>query len=193
MNKTLKIAVTGGIGSGKSYALDIIKGAGYPVISCDGVYADLLKKRDFLKKLKTAFPETVEGVMRLKLNREKLARIVFKDGEALEKLNGLTHPLIVKECLSRADKLKGAVFIEVPLLFEGGFQNLFDKVIIITREKEERINAVIARSNITRDEVVSRMRAQVDYDALDKSPYIVIENCGDYKQKLLTAINEIIG
>ncbi len=185
-NKFKSIAVTGGIGSGKSYALQVLKGAGYFTVSCDGVYADLFETREFLLELKKLFPDVVIGDEQMKADRKKLSDIVFNDAVARQKLNELSHPMIIKECFNRAEKSgKNLAFIEVPLLFEGAYQDLFDGIMVITRDKEERIASVIARSNLTRDEIENRMRAQFDYDTLDKNQYIVIENDGDFSKKVL--------
>lgn len=192
MKKTLKVALTGGIGSGKSYALEILKKAGYHTVSCDGVYAELFEKRSFKLKLKKLFPDAVTGFFCPKADRKKISEKVFSDKSALDKLNALTHPLIVKECLSRAEKGgNGIAFIEVPLLFEGGFVRFFDKVMVIVRDKNERIASVKARSGLTEEQVLERMRAQVDYDALDLSGFTVISNDGDFKEKVLVAAKEL--
>ncbi len=189
--KCLKIAVTGGIGSGKSYALNILKDAGYFTVSCDGVYKGFFDNQGFLTELKKLFPTAVIGDKLLKVDKKALSDIVFNDERARQKLNDLTHPLIIKECFNLADNSgRDIAFIEVPLLFEGGYQTLFDKVIIITRSLKDRIDSVTARSNLSLDEIQSRINAQIDYDVLDKTPYITIENSGDFKTKLLETIKK---
>lgn len=189
--KTKKIALTGGIGSGKSYALNLLKEAGYHTVSCDTVYAEIFQKQSFLKRLKKLFPDAVTGVFRLKADRQKISKTVFSDKDKLSELNALTHPLIVKECLLRAEKGKKTVaIIEVPLLFEGGFEKSFDGVIVIVRDKAERIKSVIERSNLTDAQIIDRMRAQVDYDTIDLSGYTVVKNDGDFKEKILSAVKE---
>ena len=191
--KTLKVALTGGIGSGKTYALNVLKDAGYHTISCDAVYADIFKKQSFLRQLKKLFPDAVTGIFRLKADRKKISKAVFGNKEKLSALNALTHPLIFKECFFRAEKGGNKVaVIEVPLLFESGLEGAFEKVIVIVRDKAERIKSVTTRSMLTEEQVLSRMRSQVDYDTVDLSPYIVIKNEGDFKSKVLQAVSNIV-
>lgn len=190
-NKTIKIALTGGIGSGKTYALNLLKDAGYHTVSCDAVYAEIFNKQSFLRQLKKLFPNAVTGIFRLKADRRKIAKEVFSNKEKLSALNNLTHPLIYKECFSRAEKGgKGVAIIEVPLLFESGLQDGFDKVLVIVRDKAERIKSVTERSQLTEEQVLARMRNQADYDNMDLSGYLVVKNEGDFKEKILSAVKQ---
>lgn len=177
-----KIALTGGIGSGKSEVLSIIKNLGYTVFSCDEINRELLTKRKVLKYLKVLFPTTVKGFFRPKLDKKALSDLVFSDKSALNDLNGLMHPMIMETLIKRIDGVKsGAVFAEVPLLFEEGYQDLFDNVIVVKRDKNERIESVVKRSNISREEVSKRINNQIDYDKFDFSGLIVIINDKDLK------------
>ena len=82
------------------------------------------------------------------------------------------------------------IFVEVPLLFECSYQNEFDKVLVVVRDKNARIESVKARSNLSTEQVLARMNNQVDYDTIDLSNYIVINNDGD-KQNFERKILEI--
>ncbi len=187
MKKTL-IGLTGGIGSGKSTALNILKDLGFSVLSCDEITAELYKKQSVIRKLKRAFPNAVKGKIILSLDKSVLAKALEND-EDYKLLTDITAPLIMNEALQKANKLKGAVIIETPLLFEQSLEYLFSKIIVITRDKEARINAVICRSNLTKEQVLTRMSRQIDYDAFDLSPYIVIENNGNIEE-LKTSITK---
>lgn len=188
MKKPFKIiAITGGIGSGKSTALDVIKSAGFNVLSSDGIVSELYKKRSVKKFLKRLFPTAVTGIINLKIDRKEISRITFTDKEKHTALTKHVTALVLREIIKRAQKHGGVTFAEVPLLFECDFTPHFNGVMVITRNKEERIQSVIARSNLTREQVLERMSAQVDYDSIDLSPYAVIENDGD-KEKLKRAV-----
>ena len=192
---SLKIAVTGGIGSGKSTVCEIIKKYGFPVYSCDQIYSELLNSSDFLMKIENGFG----GVLNSdgSLNRKELSATVFNNESALKKLNSITHPEIISEAFK---KMEGSsiAFLEVPLLFENGFVDLFDGVIVVLRDIEDRINSVISRSNLTRDEVLLRINSQYNYDKLDFTKYYAIHNCGNYEdldckiRQILTKINTLI-
>ena len=190
MKKNLLVAVTGGIGSGKSYLIEILKKKGFSTLSCDGVARDILELRSVKKQLKKLFPSAVNGKIFLSVDRKKLSDIVFNDKLELKKLNDLTHPIIIKKTLDVAKKLPSPVFIEVPLLFESKSQDLFDKVIVVTRDKNQRIESVINRSALSKEEVLSRMNNQVDYDTLDLSKYIIVKN--DKDLNLIDSIYTII-
>ncbi|MGN1234761.1 MAG: dephospho-CoA kinase [Christensenellaceae bacterium] len=183
-----RIAITGGIGSGKSAAAAIIKEAGYPVFSADEEYASLLSDAGFVKKLDEEFSVAPGGI----LDKKKLSSIVFSDREKLARLNQLSHPLVMERLLSKMTAPLS--FAEVPLLFEGRFSALFDGVIVITRDKAQRIASVMQRSRLSEEEVLSRMKNQIDYESYDLSAHTVIKNDGTleaFRQKVLCAIQSM--
>ena len=101
MKNNIKIAVTGGIGSGKSLAMSIISELGYNTVSLDDVYANLLKEEWFIIKISNEFAiEPIHLGGQLFLDKKKLASIVFHDKSKLEKLNHLTHSEIFKRAFS---------------------------------------------------------------------------------------------
>lgn len=186
----IKIAVTGGIGSGKSLALGIIKSKGYPVFSCDEIYKELLNGGVLPEILAGNFGREIlnaDGT----LNRKALSSIVFSDEKKLQKLNEITHPEIFNEIFSRAENCEGLVFIEVPLLFEGGYQKLFDKIVVIERDEEQRILSVVKRDKLSREEVQKRISKQQKYDNIDFAKYYVIHNDGRYDD-FIAKINELL-
>lgn len=191
--KTQKIiAVTGGIGSGKSSVLEQIKSLGYPVFSCDQILNEVYSSRTVKRQLKKIFPTAIKGIFCLKIDRKALSKLVFSSPENRRKLESITHPEILRLAKEKILKV-GAIlsFLEVPLLFEGNYQLGFDGVIVVKRNVEDRINSVMSRSSLTREQVLSRILAQVDYDSLDLTGYVVIENDKDLnslKEKTLQAI-----
>lgn len=174
--KNCKIAITGGIGSGKTYASLALRKAGYTVFSCDEIANEIYQDESFLQELKSLFPFAVNGKTKLSADKKMIAEQVFSDKDKRQKLENLLHPLIMKKIMEEADRIEGLVFAEVPLLFEGNYQNCFDKVIVIMRSKEERINSVKLRSNLSEEQILERIACQIDYDLLDTKNYIVINN-----------------
>lgn len=192
--KKLKIAVTGGIGSGKSTVMEMLKNAGYNTISCDVIAKNLFDDKEVKLALSRIFPDAVRSI-NLPVDRKKISDQVFADKEKLKELNQLTHPLIVKKALEEADNFGGISFIEVPLLFEGEFVSLFDSVIVVKRDKKARVESVIKRSNLTESEVLARINNQVDYDNIDLLAVCVIDNNGnekDLEKHLFENIKKII-
>ncbi|MCH5148953.1 MAG: dephospho-CoA kinase [Clostridiales bacterium] len=184
----LKIAVTGGIGSGKSEVCSIIKRAGFPVFSCDEIYFELLNSGTFDNDLKNTFGEQIyiDG----RLDKSKLSSIVFENKVELEKLNKITHPKILDCALNRM-KAQKVCFLEVPLLFESGFEGLFDGVIVVLRHLNDRIESVVKRSGISTKEAILRIKSQFDYENNDFTKYYVIHNNSNLKY-LSECVEEIL-
>lgn len=172
----VRIAITGGIGSGKSAVCEIIKKQGYPVYSCDAIYTELLASTEFLNKINSEFGGVVTSDG--KLDRQALSAAIFNNEAALKKLNSITHPEIMSAAFKKMEGCRLA-FLEVPLLFESGFENLFDGVIVVLRDLEDRINSVISRDNSDRESVLLRINKQFDYVNSDFTKYYVIHNDGN--------------
>lgn len=194
MKQSKKIAVTGGIGSGKSTVMKILAGKGYPIFSCDEIYSQLTSDSDFLNILRHSFGDILnsDGT----LDRKKLSEIVFNNPAKLAELDKITHPAIYKEMFRMADEAGGICFCEVPLLFESGAESLFDGVIIVMRNEEQRIKSVTARDKLPEQDVKKRISNQFDYNSADFAMYYVIHNNGDLSElewqteEIIKKINE---
>lgn len=190
-----KIAITGGIGSGKSTVADYIRELGYPVFSCDEIYKEIIRSPQYIEQIRTLFPDVViDGA----IDRAALSARVFSDEGAREKLNAVAHPLIMKSLFEKMQASEqNLVFAEVPLLYEGNYAESFDGVLIVERDKRERIKAVRARDKTTMERVLARMASQIDYDgeriAIEKQkPNVVsLKNQGG-QTALRQAVNELI-
>ncbi|MBQ9729264.1 MAG: dephospho-CoA kinase [Clostridia bacterium] len=158
--KKQRFAITGGIGSGKSTVLRAINDFGYPTFSCDSIYRELLTEKGYLEKLSLLFPAVFENGS---LSKEKLSKLVFSSKENLNKLNALAHPLIMERLYAEMEKHKIS-FAEVPLLFEGGYEKDFDKIIVVVRPKNERIEAVVERDKKSKETVLETLKSQFNYE-----------------------------
>ena len=191
----ISVAITGGIGSGKSTVANLIREQGFKVFSCDEICGELYKKQSVLRKLKTLFPSAISGKIFLSVDKKALSKTAFNDDENHKKLSTFLQPLIVDNLLKKIKRTKDVCFSEVPLLFEGNYASLFDKVVVVIRDKKERINAVYTRSNLSSDDFDKIASRQVDYDKLDLSSYLVIENNGNIlalKEKVNNLLKNII-
>ncbi len=168
----MKIAIIGGIGCGKSRALDFIKASGYFVLSADKINAELLQTPEYVEKIAKAFPSVVENGV---VNKANLASIVFNDEKKRAILNSIAHPEIAKKIREFNEK---NIAVELPLALESGVMDIFDKVILIDADESVRLERLEKRG-LTVERAKEIMRAQVDVDDLKKIADIVIDNNGD--------------
>lgn len=190
------IAVTGGIGAGKSTVAKILKNWGYKVFGADETYKKLLKNGDFKRKIYNATGLRYNG----RFIKKQVADAVFGNPDKLKALNDATHSEIMRVMLEKSKKAAlnsgGLVFNEVPLLFEGGFESLYDGVIVVVRNKEARIAAALARDKTDEKRVLARINNQIDYEKKDLTAYTLIENDGDLSslsKKVRKAVEKFIG
>ena len=185
MNK-LKVAVTGGIGSGKSTVIDIISSLGYPTLSADKITRDLYNEKPVILGLVSIFGKDI--LKEDKIDKDALSKIVFSNKEKLSLLNDFFHPIIIKKLFKEMEVLDSKiVFAEVPLLFECNLQREFDEVLIIMRDEDKRIDSVALRDNTTREKVVARIKNQINYENLSPFAHTYIYNDGD----LSSLINKV--
>lgn len=171
-----KIAVTGGIGSGKSTVLREISKMGYPVFSCDEIYKEIIVSKPYIEQIRENFPQCIKEEA---IDRKILSEIVFENETARGILNNIAHPLIMQRLLQQMDECSSdLVFAEVPLLFEGNYESLFDGVIVILRNIKERVEALIKRDNTSEEKIKNRIKTQFDY--FSEQATLRYENCNAY-------------
>lgn len=168
----LKIGITGNIASGKSEVEKIISSLGFLVVDLDIVSHELLENDE---KLKSAIFKEFQT-----LERKKIANIVFNNKEKLEKLNNIFHPILKKYILNLFNEASSTVFISGALIYEAGFNNLFDKMIFVDSTYETRLERLIKRNNLTVEEAKIRLEKQ-NTKFKDKADFIV-ENDGDIEE-----------
>ena len=194
MFSTKVIGLCGGIGSGKSSVSSIFMKNGIPVIDADRIYHDLTSsKSKCLDELVLAFGEDIISCGAL--NRQRLAKIVFaSDGarEKLDLLNSITHKHVLNEISGiirgLEDRGHNIVVVEVPLLFESGFNKNCDTIISVISPREMRIKRVMERDSISYEDVEARIDSQKpDSWLIDHSDYVINNN-----QDLLSLENQVI-
>ena len=191
VSREVKIAITGGIGSGKSAVSEILRKKGQPVFSCDEIYADLCGEEKFLNELNEIFSGCVKDG---KLDRKALSKIVFSNEAERERLNAFSHPRIMERLMEKMSAFPLS-FAEVPLLFESGVEDMFDSVIVVMREKSARMEAIKRRDGLSEEEILLRMSRQFGYEALPEKNCYVIENNGslaDLEQNLAEIVSKIV-
>ncbi|MDI6033632.1 dephospho-CoA kinase [Flavobacterium sp. LB2P84] len=178
------IGLTGGIGSGKTTIVNYFKSFGIPVYIADDEARKIMQSSEITDAIKNVFGDTV--FENEKLNREKLAKIVFNNPEKLEKLNKIVHPAVKKHFEQWLLQHTAAPYViyEAAILFESGSYKNCDLIITVTAPVESRIQRVIERDKTTRELVLKRINAQwTDEQRISKSDFI-IENTSIETTKL---------
>jgi dephospho-CoA kinase len=157
--RPIAVAITGGIGAGKSAALQAFRAHGAATVSSDEIVHHLLAENEDVKRaLVDRLGEVVLGDDG-RPDRARIAKAVFRDREQLDWLERLLHPLVSQEYLQWRDRLATlstppkVCVTEVPLLYEVGGETRFDKVIVITAPKQLRE----ARRRVPRDNRDARL------------------------------------
>lgn len=170
----LKVGVTGGIGSGKSYICRILESIGYPVFYSDQEAKQIILN-DIEVKTKIIAEFGEEAYLNGIYNKVYIASIVFNDSEKLKILNQIVHPAVRKAFNSWAKKQNAPiVFNEAALLFENGSWKDFDKVILVHADIETRIKRLIQRDGSSEDDIYSRIKSQwTDEKKMDLADFCI--------------------
>jgi len=178
LSPKIKVAITGGIGSGKSSFARIIESKGYPVIKADELAKQLMSTHKTIrKKIILAFGE--ESYSGDSLNTEHLAKIVFPDPEKTKILNSIVHPVVISEIKKLLDQeTSPLVFCEAALIFEARMTPLFDYIVLITADEQLRIRRVVERDKVSPEAVLSRMQNQMSEIEKNKRSHYIFENNG---------------
>ncbi len=161
---SLKVGITGGIGSGKSTVSKIFEILGIPIFNADDAAKRLMNTDAALKeKLVNEFGATI--YTNGNLNRQVLAAVVFNDAGKLATLNAIVHPATIADAETwMKQQLTPYVIKEAALIFESGGDKNLDIVIGVFCPEVLRIQRVIARDSITKEAVINRMDKQMKED-----------------------------
>lgn len=171
--------LTGGIASGKTMVAGLFRELGAEVIDADVIARSVVEPGgDGLERVKACFGPgvlTADG----HLDRERMASLVFSNRDQLEKLNSLLHPLIAAQIRSRLESLRragfdGVVIVDVPLLFECGWQEMFDCTIVVYCEPDVQRNRLMERSALDAAQADARIASQMPLcEKKDRADFIV--------------------
>jgi len=164
MDNPIKIGITGGIGSGKSYVATIFSSLGVPMYNSDLRSRDLSNQSPIKENIIKTFGDGFyyDG----QLDRKKIAKIVFNDTELLDKLNQIIHPVIESDFNAWCRLIKAIepdtkfILKESAILIETGMYKKMDFNILVTAPEELRIQRVIKRDNLSVDAIKKRINKQ---------------------------------
>mgnify|MGYP002533992643 CR=1 FL=1 len=176
----VKIGITGGIGSGKSYVSRLLtEHYGIPVYNTDSEAKRLMLSDEGIRRRLTALLGKEVYKSDGTLNKPLLANYLFADSCHAGQINAIVHPQVKADFLKWADLQTGCeiVALESAILFESGFDNIVDKVVMVYAPVELRIRRVMLRDSTTEEKIRLRIVAQMDDKAKqDRSDFIIFND-----------------
>ncbi len=178
MSHVTKVAITGGIGAGKSSMCQILIQQGFPVISADQqAQKALIKNSPIYSDILKLFPNN------LILDPKQIAEKIFSQPLLKKSFENIVHPYIF-QCIKEEEKKiiqqgDRVIFYEIPLLFETDMFYYFNYIILITCPKELKIERVKKRMNIPEEQIFKRMFTQAQHD--ESKVHFVVENSKSLK------------
>ena len=175
----LKIAITGNIASGKSAVQKLIEDCGYKVLDTDILAHEIL---DESPEIKSEFSDFDVFDTNGKISRQKLGKLVFSDEILKQNLEKIMHPRIGEKMADFFEKNIGEkfVFVGIPLLFETGMQDMFDKIILVYTDDSIREKRLIDRNHYSLEYAKIRMNCQGSQEEKKKLSDFVIYNNGSF-------------
>ncbi len=151
----VKVAVTGGIGSGKSYVCRLIERRGIHVYDCDSAAKRIMASSD---EIKAALCRVVgdDVLPEGRIDKAVLASYLLKSEKNAQQINRIVHPAVAEDFIS-----SGYSWMECAILFSSGFDKLVDKVVCVTAPLEVRVDRIVRRDNISRDNALEWIGRQM--------------------------------
>ena len=158
----LKIALTGGIGSGKTTVTDYFRKLGVPVIDADETSHEVTQAGEpAVQKISDAFGDSVLNCDS-NLDRTALRKIVFADPESRKLLESILHPEIRRRMNEAASRTQSPYCLfSIPLLIETGQHTSYDRILVVETSEDRRRTWIQARSDLTQNEITAILSAQV--------------------------------
>jgi dephospho-CoA kinase len=177
-----RVALTGGIATGKSHCLRRFASLGVPVIDADVLARDAVAPgTPGLASVVRRFGPQVLGLDGM-LDREALARIVFADAGARRDLEAIVHPVVyaaIQDWFSHLDSQTPFGIADIPLLYETGHAGDFDRVIVAACDVETQLQRVMARDGLTKAEAERRLAAQMPISEKRRKADYVVDTSGE--------------
>ncbi|OGX12294.1 MAG: dephospho-CoA kinase [Omnitrophica bacterium RIFOXYB12_FULL_50_7] len=176
MKSKIVVGLTGGFGVGKSSVAQRFKNMGAEVIDADEIAHVAMKKGSpVFDPIIELFEEALHPGGK-KMDREKIAEIVFADPQKRKELEIIIHPYVYKKIHERIEASdRPVILVEVPLLFEVGFETLCDKVVVVTCNATVKMKR-LKKKKFTEQEVRARERAQMPEALKAQKADFIIDN-----------------
>lgn len=184
----MKIGITGGIGSGKSYVCRLLEQRGYMVYDCDSAAKRLIRTSPFIRRRLTTLIGPHTYLADGSLNKSAVAEYLLASEDHTHNIDRIVHPAVFRDFIQ-----SGMEWMESAIIYESGIYRLVDRVIVVTAPEELRIQRVMARDEISREKVLEWMSRQLPQDEVrQRADYeIVNDGVSDLQRQLDTIIQEI--
>lgn len=186
----LIVALTGGIGSGKSTVGELFQQLGAVVVDSDQLARDVVERGSLgFEQIVTLFGDEI--LKNGEINRSLLAEIIFKDSAKRKNLEQITHPLIRKafaDIVAKSDQ-RAIVINQIPLLAESKYEYNFDHVITVSASEDKRIARLLSKG-YTQEQIQNRMKSQVSDSDREKIADSIIQN-NESEKELLPQVEKI--
>ncbi|MBF1209466.1 MAG: dephospho-CoA kinase [Gemella morbillorum] len=172
----LIIGITGSIACGKSLVSNYLQEKGYTIIDADKIGHMALENDEVKKQLVNKFGKSI--LKDNEVNRVTLGKLVFENKENLKELNNIIHPQIRKNISEQIQvhKNEKLVFVDVPLLFEAKFDDLVEKIIVISLDEKIQLERLMNRNSLSKEEAVQRIKSQIPVREKEKLGDYVVDN-----------------
>lgn len=179
-------AITGGIGSGKSYVCRLLEQRGVKIYDCDKAAKRLIREDENIRQSLTELigPETYDGAGRL--NKAAVAAFILASQDNTLKVNAIVHPAVARDFQG-----SGYEWMECAILYESGFDRLVDRVVTISAPRELRIERIMRRDGLSRPKAEEWIDMQLPQEEVERQADIVIVNDGG--EDLEKQISRLIG
>ena len=176
------VGLTGGIACGKSTVAAMLVQKGALLIDADRLSREVVEpgsraREEIVRWLGDSIIDK-EG----KLDRKKIASIVFNDEKSLAKLNSIIHPRVLELFYQKSSELgrkyPGRLLIwDIPLLFEAGYEDRVDYIVVVACKEEIQIERISERNGLSREEALKRIRSQMELKKkIEKADYVIYNN-----------------
>lgn len=188
------VALTGGIGCGKTTVLNEFRKLGVPCFVADEVAGAYYRDSAFLSQVRSLFGDRVfrpDGTV----DKQAIAAIVFADPAMLQRLNALVHPRVWDDFIRFASLHSDAPYIlfESAIVYEYGFDRLVDKVICVYLELEERLRRLEERDHATRAQLEARMANQLSAEEkMLRADYVILNYEGNPRTRQVLHVHNLI-
>ena len=180
------VGLTGSLGTGKTTVAHFLETLGAKVLDADRMVHQFLEPKG--ECFEPVVKEFGEGILTQgKIDRKKIASIVFQDAFKLGRLTGIIHPVVRERMNDQIDeyrkkKIEGVVVLNVPLLFEAVFDSIVDATMVVFTDEGKQLERVTEYLKLTREEALRRIKAQMPLQEKVRLADFIIDNNGTKQQ-----------